>query len=303
MGDETVWVRLAVPYADAVRARIDHLRLNVTEEPLSDRPGRRVLITFRGMHDEPLDAYDWVHIAGAGADHVLSSLPSDGKVPLLTRTVGKMGQQIGEYVLSYILSDLQLHTERRKLQAQSEWNVERLEGRFLFNTDVAILGVGGVAQGIASMLAPLARRVIGYGRSARHVDPFTEVRALKDFKGADIIVGAFPRTPATDRLIGSQVFDACRDALVINIGRGATLDDEALLRALDNGNLRHAVLDVFREEPLPKTEPFWAHPRVTVTPHVSGITLAEDTADAFLRHLPAFMDGTLQSTVFPDRGY
>ena len=296
-------VRLAVPDIAGVRACLGDAGVILTEAPLAHESGRRVLVAFRPPADEPIDRYDWIHIAGAGADHILKALPEDAPVPILTRTVGKMGRQIAEHVLSYILADLERHARREELQRQRSWNIPEAEGRWLFETDVAILGTGGVAKGIAEVLRPLARSVTGYATRGRREEPFTEVRALSDFRPADVIVNALPATPRTENLVGERIFREARGSLFINIGRGMTLDDDALVAALDAGRLRRAVLDVFRQEPLPAAHRFWGHPKITVTPHVSGITRPEDTAEAFLAHLPAFRVGTLQSTVDPGRGY
>lgn len=304
MSEQRTTVRLAVPYAEDIARALAGRPLTLRTEPIpSDTEGRRVLIAFRPPGDEQLSGYDWIHIAGAGADHICRALRAENARPILTRTVGKMGRQIAEYVLSYILADLQRHALRRTLEADAAWQVAEAEGTFLFETDVAILGTGGVAAGIAEVLAPLARRVTGYARTARQLEPFGEVRALGDFERAEVVVNALPATRSTDGLVGDRVFDKLDAALFINIGRGLTVDDAALLRALDTGTVRHAVLDVFREEPLPAGDPYWRHERVTVTPHVSGITRWEDTAEAFLAHLDDFLAGELRSTVDRERGY
>ncbi|MEM1380469.1 MAG: NAD(P)-dependent oxidoreductase [Pseudomonadota bacterium] len=303
MTETVINVRLALPEAPQIRPVLTDPRLMVTEGPLADCAGKRVLIAFRAPHDEPLSTYDWVHIAGAGADKILPALAPGEKTPILTRTVGKMGRQIGEYVLAAILADLQKHKARQTLQQKRQWSIADTEGTWLFESDVAILGTGGVAAGIAQMLKPLAKRVTGYARTARHEEPFERILPLTDFQPTDVVINALPRTAATEGHCNDAFFARLQRSLFINIGRGETVDDAALLKALDAGSVRRAVLDVFAQEPLPPEHPFWTHPQIDVTPHVSGITRADDIAQAFNAHLPAFIAGALQSSVDAARGY
>jgi glyoxylate/hydroxypyruvate reductase A len=91
--------------------------------------------------------------------------------------------------------------------------------------------------------------------------------------GAEIVVLLLPRTAATENLLGDRRLSLlARGASIINPGRGTLIDDDALLSALDSGQVGHATLDVFRVEPLPANHPFWHHPRVTVTPHIAAQT-------------------------------
>ncbi len=95
-----------------------------------------------------------------------------------------------------------------------------------------------------------------------------------------------------------------RAALFINVGRGATVDEPALQAALENGTVNHAVLDVFAEEPPPEDSWVWAHPNVTLTPHVSGLTRDEDAADRLIALLKkAFAGGTISPDADARRGY
>lgn len=97
--------------------------------------------------------------------------------------------------------------------------------------------------------------------------------------GADIVVTLLPRTPETENILNAETLGwLAKGAVVLNPGRGPLIDDTALLAALDSGQVGHATLDVFRVEPLPGDHPFWAHPRVTVTPHIAADTRPETAA-------------------------
>jgi len=229
---------------------------------------------------------DWVHIAGAGANGLLDRLAEFDMSPrLITRTVGRMGQQIGEYALSYIFADAQKHALRRELQVARNWDSAAGTPDIAADRTALILGTGGIGGGVALSLQAIGMAVLGASRSGRIKPPFaTAMRldGLPDLPDVDVCIGALPLTPQTKGLIGERLFAKLTGALFINVGRGATADMDAVVAALDRGHLRHAVLDVVPTEPLPKESPLWAHEKITITPHVSGITLNADTVAAFV---------------------
>lgn len=148
---------------------------------------------------------------------------------------------------------------------------------------VTILGLGALGAAVGQALARLNFRVTGWSRSPKQIDGLTclsgQSGLAEALAGAEIIVLLLPYTPATDNLMNAERFAALGEgAVLINPGRGPLIDDDALLAALDAGRLSHATLDVFRVEPLPKDHPFWAHPKVTVTPHIASATRPESAA-------------------------
>ena len=142
---------------------------------------------------------------------------------------------------------------------------------------VTILGMGALGSACARALAGLGFDVTGWSRSAHDVQG---VRCLHGDAGlaqalsrAQILVLLLPLTGATENLLDAENLARLpRGAVILNPGRGALIDDAALLAALDSGQVGHATLDVFRVEPLPGDHPFWAHPSVTVTPHIASET-------------------------------
>ncbi|PVA09312.1 glyoxylate/hydroxypyruvate reductase A [Pelagivirga sediminicola] len=147
---------------------------------------------------------------------------------------------------------------------------------------VTILGLGALGTACAEALVALGFDVTGWSRSAKDVPG---VRCLNGESGlrqalgtAQILVLLLPKTPETENLLNAQKLALMPEgAFIVNPGRGPLIDDQALLEALDSGHIAHATLDVFRVEPLPPEHPYWAHPSVTVTPHVASET-REDTA-------------------------
>ena len=142
---------------------------------------------------------------------------------------------------------------------------------------VVVLGLGELGAACAAMLAALRFDVAGWSRGPRDVPgvrTFAGPEGLRRaLTGAEIAVLLLPLTPETDTLMTAERLAwLAPGAVVINPGRGALIDDSALIAALDAGHLAHATLDVFRVEPLPPDHPFWSHPKVTVTPHVASET-------------------------------
>ena len=155
---------------------------------------------------------------------------------------------------------------------------------------VTILGLGELGLTVAKALTAMKFPVTGWSRSQKDVPGLTCLSGDEGLEAAvragEILVLLLPLTPATDNLM-----DAARLALMpegavlINPGRGPLIDDEALIAALDNGRLSHATLDVFRTEPLPEDHPFWAHGRITVTPHVASATRASSAVGVLVENI------------------
>lgn len=142
---------------------------------------------------------------------------------------------------------------------------------------VTILGLGELGAVCAQTLAAFGFRVSGWSRSQRSIEGVNCYSGKDGLKaalsGAEIVVLLLPDTPATENALDAESLSwLAKGAAIINPGRGPLIDDEALLDALDSGQIGHATLDVFRVEPLPQDHPFWAHPNVTVTPHIASET-------------------------------
>lgn len=155
---------------------------------------------------------------------------------------------------------------------------------------VGVLGLGELGLACAQALAGLGFDVAGWSRRPRNAP------GIRTFAGADgldallarsgILVLLLPATPATENVLDARALARLpRGAVVVNPGRGALIDDAALIAALDAGQVGHATLDVFRTEPLPPGHPFWAHPRVTVTPHIASETRPATAAEAIAENI------------------
>ncbi|MGF1648941.1 MAG: NAD(P)-dependent oxidoreductase [Hyphomicrobiaceae bacterium] len=179
---------------------------------------------------------------------------------------------IAEFVLAHVLARFHPLETLRQAQADKLWKVQRF--REISGTRWLIVGFGPIGQAIAQRAKAFDAHITVVRRStAQHAlaDRCGTLNDLEAFAAeADVIIVACPLNAATAGAVNARVFARTQpDAMLVNIGRGAVVDDDALLAALDEGRLGHAVLDVFAVEPLPDESRYWSHPKVTVTPHCS----------------------------------
>jgi glyoxylate/hydroxypyruvate reductase len=144
---------------------------------------------------------------------------------------------------------------------------------------VTMLGMGALGSACADALRKLNFPVTGFSRSAKPGCLHGEEGLRQALSTAQIVVTLLPKTPETENLLNAERLALLpQGAVILNPGRGALIDDQALLDALNTGHIGHATLDVFRVEPLPPSHPFWDHPRVTVTPHIAADTRTDSAA-------------------------
>lgn len=218
--------------------------------------------------------------AGAGVERLLAMPGLPPQLPLLRLVDAGMAPKMAEYVCFYIARITRGLDRFGGPHALRDWNAERPRGR---PPTVGVLGLGAIGAHIAQAARLFGYPVRGWSRTPKPlegVECFAGDGQLAEFlSGTQILVDALPLTEETRDLL-----DRARLSLLpagghlINVGRGATIVDEDLLALLDSGQLAGAVLDVFRTEPLPADHPFWHHPKVTVTPHLSGPTPREPAA-------------------------
>jgi glyoxylate/hydroxypyruvate reductase A len=155
---------------------------------------------------------------------------------------------------------------------------------------VGILGLGELGSACGQALARLGFPVSGWARSQKRIDGITCHTGTEGLhnvlRQSQILILLLPSTPATENTLNAETLALLpKGAFIINPGRGPLIDDDALLAALDSGHIAHATLDVFRVEPLPQDHPFWAHPRVTVTPHIASETRAPSASRAIAENI------------------
>jgi glyoxylate/hydroxypyruvate reductase len=243
----------------------------------------------------------------AGVEGVVGRVRWPDHVPLVRMVEPGMNEGMAEYFTAHVL---RYHLDIDRAQAQSAAGLwQKWEPPVARDRTVGILGLGALGTATAAMLAPIGFRLLGWSRTAKAL-PGVDCRHGADgldavLSQAEILVLVLPLTPATRDLIDDRTLSLLpRGACLINAGRGPLIDDDALLRALASGQLRHATLDVFRDEPLPPGHPFWRHAQITVTPHIAAITRPGTAAEAIVAQIGRDLDGlVLQHVVDPARGY
>jgi glyoxylate/hydroxypyruvate reductase A len=174
---------------------------------------------------------------------------------------------------------------------------------------VTLLGLGALGQACARALQGLGFPVTGWSRTQKNL-PDLDCRAGPDglasaLGTAQILILLLPDTPATRNILSDSTLALLpQGAFLLNPGRGTLIDDDALLRAIERGQIAHATLDVFRTEPLPPSHPFWAHPRITVTPHIAAETRPVSAAAVIADNIRRGEDGLpFRHLVDRGRGY
>ena len=303
--------RLGPEIAAGIRARRPDLDLSLkVSAPEHLRPedfeACEAFIGFRPDRCSPLPDLPWYHCSGAGVDGFLRQ----GDWPrerLLTRSTGRLGQRMGEYCLAWLLNDSQNIEAYLEDQRERRWQPR--EPGVLQGQRVSIIGCGSIGRGIAEVLRAFGLRVFGLSRSGARKPEFEDCSPLSEaaaqLSTCDALIVAAPATDETRRLVNAELLShARRCPTLINVARGQLLDETALIQSLDSGRLKRALLDVFTEEPLKQDSPLWRHPKVRVSPHVSGRTLASEVVEAFLDVLDDREAGrTPRHRVDTDRGY
>ena len=235
-----------------------------------------------------------VFTASAGVGHLLRlrNLPRD--VPVSRLEDAGMAQPMTRYVLAAALRFLLRLDTYTLQQGAGAW--KQHDPRVPATVRVGVLGLGVIGGTIARALAAQGFAVRGYAASAKTIAGVECFAGCDQFAafldGVDLLVDVLPLTPATTGLLDAKSLALLADgAHVINIGRGATLVESDLLALLDSGKLAGATLDVFAPEPLAPMHPFWTHPRVTVTPHVSGLTVPADAVAQIAAKIRKFERG------------
>jgi len=248
----------------------------------------------------------WLQVMGAGVDWALVPELPPGVV--VTRAPGVFGPWMAEYVVGWCSWVTQRVDEYREAQRQRRWLDHVLPDRLLGKT-LTIVGLGDIGRDIARVARGLGMRVLGVtrrGRPVREAARVYPVSALARALGeADFVAVLLPLTDETRGIIGAAALDAMKPtAWLINIARGAVVDEVALLAALEQRRIAGAVLDVFDREPLPPSHPLWKLDNVVVTPHISGPSTPDEIAPVFNDNLARYLAGRpLRHVVDRSLGY
>lgn len=269
----------------------------VFRKPDQGPTGARVAIVWMppaSLFDKE-DKLEVVFNVGAGVDAILSEGVLPEQVSLVRLEDTGMGAKMAEYVIHAVAEVTRDMGQFRDAQKRRQWSPS--SHVFVEDWPVGILGLGVIGSQVAAGIAALGYPVLGWSRRQRHFD------GVESYAGADglgkflsrsrILVNVLPLTPETRHILNREMFSQILPGgHIINIGRGDHLNEDDLLSCLDDGTLAGAILDVFSQEPLPQDHPFWDHPAIVVTPHISGTTNAREAMRQIATKLRAWRAGT-----------
>jgi glyoxylate/hydroxypyruvate reductase len=244
---------------------------------------------------------------GAGVDPILADETIPKHIPVARLGDEVMAQMMAQFVTMCVLRHHRDLARYGRQQRESRWHYEL--PRASYEVPVGIMGIGLLGGTAARMLTSIGFPVAGWGRSPRTVDgveTFHGAAGLAPFLArTEILVCLLPLTPETRYIVNRDVlYQLPRGAKLINCGRGGTVDEAALLDALNDGQIAEATLDVFETEPLPASHPFWQMDNVLVLPHTASIAVPEIAARDVVENIRRLAAGQpLLNIVDRSRGY
>ena len=291
-----------------VSAEVD-LAMAVGVAEIADDEGARVCLGRPDLvaeASERLAALEWVQSTWAGVRPLIPLLAARPELTV-TAPKGIFGDAMAEYVLGWLVALDRRLLDYAAQQREGRW--AQLPDRGLAGRRVLLLGTGSIGSRVAERLASFGMEVVGVSRSGRQVPHFSRTWAsgerLSAARGAEVLVNTLPETDTTRGIVSAKLLAAIDPgSVLINVGRGSAIVEQALLEALRGERLRAAVLDVFEQEPLPAAHPFWNTPNLHLTPHVSAPTRKADIARIFAANLHRWRGSRpLEGLVDPTHGY
>ncbi len=292
----------------------------------------QILYAFRGNFElNAAPSLKWVQMENAGVDHLYDTPLWRQADVVLTSANGAHSPQMPEYVMSVLLVHMHRLPLTLTLQAQRVWGDgkyrQQLSPRELRGLTMGIVGYGAIGRELAQLAHAFGMRVVATARDEAGAGRYSGyLRAgVGDSEGvlparyftldqihallgeSDVVVLALPLSERTRRLIDGEAFQHMKpDAVLINIGRGALIDQHALLAAMQRRAIEATILDVTDPEPLPSDDPLWQTDGVWITPHISGHSprYIDNTTDIFAENLKRYLAGQpLLNVVQRDLGY
>lgn len=217
---------------------------------------------------------------GAGVDALMKLPTLPASTPLVRLEDGGMATQMIDYVTLAVLAAYREQRAYAGQQREGLWRPRPATPKAAFG--IGLLGFGVLGQAVAAALLPFRFPLAGWSRTRKEMAGVAAYAGIDELPAflhrTQALVCLLPSTPGTrDLLDRARLMALPRGAHLVNVARGDVVVDADLIAALDEGHLAGATLDVFRDEPLPSAHPFWHHPRIEVTPHVSAVTIVADS--------------------------
>lgn len=244
---------------------------------------------------------------GAAIDHITNSQTIDDHITV-TRIIDKqLSSDMWEFLISIVISQIKnipLYAEQQKSKTWRQHEYLSIHG-----TTISILGLGKIGGFVAENFAKMGFKVNGWSNSKKeitNVKSYTGKEELDIFLSqSNFLINLLPLTNETENIINKNMLKKLpKGSFFINVGRGEHLIEKDLLELLDNSHLSGALLDVFREEPLPNNHPFWQHPKIQITPHIASTTNVENAISQIVNNYERFTKNKeLLNIVSLNKGY
>ena len=244
---------------------------------------------------------------GAGVDYILKDDTLPPGVPIMRLVDPEQNRMMAQYVLLTVLRYHRDFPALEKQRREKRW--QYIHPRECASLPIGIMGIGNIGSHVATELVRQGFPVSGWSRTPKSVEGVTTFHGRDQIKAflarSQVLVLIMPFTPETDGIVDRDVLYALpRGAKIINIGRGALIDEAALAAAIRDGQIGAATLDVFRTEPLPADHPFWGIEEITITPHLASIAVPRSASLQIAENLRRLRAGeTLLNVVDRARGY
>lgn len=295
-------------YASQLGEKFPELQIDIVDHHSKAGPymtSADILLTFGPMLKDEVfrDAkrLKWVQALGTGVDGITDQ-PSLKLDVIVTNIRGIHGEPVSEAAIMAMLALSRRLPDSVHYQDKQSWT--RWPPKLIDRKTVGIFGIGLIAEALAPRCKALGMTVVGFGSTKREVAGFDRMYLRSDFLAVastlDYLVLLAPYALDTHRLIGAREFAAMKpSSYFINLARGGVVDEEALIAALENGQIAGAALDVFQEEPLPPGHKLWSTKNVIVTPHLGGFcdVYAERALPTIEHNMACFLRGDFGAMV------
>lgn len=243
---------------------------------------------------------------GAGVDHLMSDHTITSDIRITRVVVPSLSDQMSDYVLTAVLNLFRKTEQYIYQQRNVEWSV--LKAFDKSELTIGVMGLGELGSNVARRLHINGFKVNGWSRSEKEIHgvrTYTSGKLKEFLNRSNILINLLPLTCETDGILDLDLFkELNQPAYLINVARGEHMVEEDLIYSLNTNLISHAILDVFKDEPLPESHPFWGRKKITITPHIASITDPADVAVLLVENYKRALSGMdLINEVDKEKGY
>ncbi|NND83226.1 MAG: glyoxylate/hydroxypyruvate reductase A [Gammaproteobacteria bacterium] len=288
------------PWADVFADELPDMPVHVWPE-VPDPAQIKYAVVWKHPHGD-LRRYpnlQAILLLGAGTDHI-DAEPDLPKVPVVRLLDPDVGNDMAQYALYWAMHFHRRYEDYRQQAQRAEWQAHEVTRSKEFR--VTVLGLGIIGQEVAQRIAGGGFCAQGWNRSPRQIEGVKTWHGAGELSEAlqhsDVVVNCLPLNDSTRHLLNRQRLSALpKGAFLINISRGAVIDDDGLIELLNDGHVSGAALDCFAQEPLPQESPYWRMPNVYVTPHMSGSTYVKSASRPVVENIRRLEKGDVPQPI------